>query len=87
MLDYAIIGLIAASCTTISFIPQVHQIYKTKDTSSISLGMYVLFVLGIFLWFCYGILISDLPLILANLVTLILSSAILTMKVLYSQRT
>ena len=44
------IGTIAAILTTISFLPQAYQVIKTKDTSSISLGMYVAFILGVFLW-------------------------------------
>ena len=44
------IGIIAAIFTTLSFLPQAYQVIKTKDTSSISLGMYTMFVFGVFLW-------------------------------------
>ena len=44
------IGTIAAILTTLSFLPQAYQVIKTKDTSGISLGMYTMFVLGVFLW-------------------------------------
>lgn len=46
------IGTIAAILTTLSFLPQAYQVIKTKDTSGISLGMYTMFVLGVFLWEC-----------------------------------
>ena len=42
------IGTIAAILTTLSFLPQAYQVIKTKDTSSISLGMYTMFVIGVF---------------------------------------
>ena len=51
------IGTIAAILTTISFLPQAYQVIKTKDTSSISLGMYVAFVLGLFMVLTYEIII------------------------------
>ena len=81
MPDASLIGLTAGACTTIAFIPQVIHTLRTKDTSAISLGMYFLFVTGIILWLCYGILLDDLPLIIANVITLSLSTTILVMKI------
>ena len=75
------IGNIAAILTSISFLPQAIQIIKTKDTKSISLPMYIMFVGGIVLWLIYGFLREDIPLILANVVTLSLSGLILWFKV------
>lgn len=77
------LGIIAAILTTSSFIPQAWRVIRTKDTRSISLGMYVLSVTGIAMWLIYGITIQDLPLILANGVTLIFSSIILVYKIRY----
>ena len=48
------IGTIAAFLTTLSFLPQAYQVIKTKDTSGISLGMYTMFVIGVFLWIIHG---------------------------------
>ncbi len=76
-----VIGIIAGACTTIAFIPQVIHTLRTRDTSAISLGMYILFVAGILMWLCYGILLDDLPLIVANLITLLLASIILILKI------
>ena len=53
------IGFIAAVLTTLSFVPQAWQIIKTKDTSGISLGMYAMFVVGVFLWLIHGSNIQD----------------------------
>jgi MtN3 and saliva related transmembrane protein len=73
-------GLVAAFCTTISFLPQAIQIIKTKDTSAISGAMYSIFTFGTLLWLIFGIFTHNLPVILANAVTLLLASIILFQK-------
>ena len=78
-----IIGLGAATLTTISFIPQVWRSWKTRDTRGISLSMYAVFTLGIALWLVYGVLLGDLPIILANIVTLALALTVLALKLRY----
>ena len=78
-----VLGLLAASLTTISFLPQIIKIWKTQKTGDISFIMYITLVTGVFLWLIYGFLIKDLPLILANLVTLILVSSVLFLKIKY----
>ncbi len=75
------IGFIAAILTTSAFIPQALKTIKTKDTSGISLMMYILFTIGIFAWFSYGILIMDYALILANGIAAFFSATILFYKV------
>ncbi len=75
------LGNLAAILTSLSFLPQAIQVIKTKDTKSISLPMYLMFVIGIALWLVYGLLKNDLPLILANIITLIFSSIILFYKI------
>ena len=74
------IGFFAAFCTTIAFLPQAIKVYKTKSTKDISLYMFFIFTLGVLSWLIYGIAISDLPIILANAVTLVLSFFILIYK-------
>jgi MtN3 and saliva related transmembrane protein len=76
-----VLGNIAAVLTSVSFLPQAIQVIKTKDTQSISLPMYLMFVVGVALWLVYGILQKDLPVMLANIVTLIFSSIILFYKI------
>jgi MtN3 and saliva related transmembrane protein len=75
------IGFIAAIFTTVSFIPQALKVYKTKRTSDISLGMFILMSTGVALWIAYGFLINSAPVIIANVVTLMLAAYILVMKV------
>lgn len=71
------IGFLAATLTTISFIPQVLKIMKTKDTSGLSLGMYICFVIGVILWTIYGYINNDVPVFVANFITLMLAVIIL----------
>ena len=74
------IGYVAAILTTVSFVPQVWQIWRTRITKGISLRMYILFTCGVGLWLVYGILISAWPIIIANTVTVVLASIVLFMK-------
>ena len=76
-----LLGYIAAFCTTCAFIPQVVQTLKTKNTEAISFGMYSLFVIGVSFWLAYGVILKDLPLIVANLITLCLASTVLLVKI------
>jgi MtN3 and saliva related transmembrane protein len=81
-----IIGLVAAFCTTSSFLPQAVKTIKTKDTSSISLAMYVLFTFGTLMWFIYGLASWNLPVFIANGITLVLASIILWYKVMHTSK-
>lgn len=78
-----ILGLIAASLTTGSFLPQAVKAVKTKHTKDLSLGMYSVLTTGIILWLVYGIMVNDLPIILSNCITLILTLTILFLKIKY----
>jgi len=74
------IGSAAAALTTISFIPQAWKVWRTKHTADISMGMYILFTLGVALWLAYGILLESWPIIMANAFTLALAGTVLAMK-------
>ncbi|MFQ5441642.1 MAG: SemiSWEET transporter [Thermodesulfobacteriota bacterium] len=76
-----IIGLAAAAFTTVSFVPQAVKIIKIRETRDISLLTYLLLETGIFLWFVYGILIVNLPVILANGITLVFTTIIVILKI------
>ena len=76
-----IIGLIAGACTTVSILPQVIKTIKIKETKDISLLMYIILILGLLLWTIYGILNKDVPIILANVFTLIFASIVLILKI------
>ena len=80
-----ILGLIAGSCTTIAFLPQVIKTWKSRSAKDLSLGMFTFYCFGVTLWLIYGIIRHDIPLIAANLVTLILSSILLFFKVKFKE--
>ncbi|MDD4991345.1 MAG: SemiSWEET transporter [Paludibacter sp.] len=75
--DIVIVGYLAGFCTAVAQFPQAWKVIRTGETHSISLGMYVIMTLGILFWFIYGLLIPDLPMIIANGVCLIPSVYIL----------
>ncbi|HBR17537.1 MAG: hypothetical protein A3G39_08490 [Deltaproteobacteria bacterium RIFCSPLOWO2_12_FULL_43_16] len=78
-----LIGLIAATLTTLSFVPQVIRTWKMKETRDISLSMFMMLAVGIILWTVYGFIIQDLPVILANCVSFILTVIIISFKLKY----
>jgi MtN3 and saliva related transmembrane protein len=81
-----IIGYCAAFLTTIAFLPQAIQSWRTRDLSGISLGMYSLFTAGVGLWLVYGLIIEKWPLILANALTFALALSILLLKLRHTSR-
>jgi MtN3 and saliva related transmembrane protein len=87
MIDWVeILGLTAAACTTISFVPQVIKTYKMKSGSGISMGMYLIFLTGVLLWLVYGLIIHNWPIILANIITLLLGLSVVIMVRVYGGR-
>ena len=78
-----IIGLVAATFTTIALLPQLMKVWKTKSTRDISTGMFMLYGSGLLLWFIYGVYIGDLPIILANSIAFVQALAILIFKAKY----
>lgn len=75
------VGYLAATLTTASFLPQAIMTVKTRDTRSLSLGMYSMFTLGVLMWLIYGIYLSNLAIIAANAVTFLLATLILSFKI------
>lgn len=80
-----LVGYVAATLTTCSFVPQALQTFRTRDVSGISLGMYSVFTVGIALWLGYGLALQAWPIVAANAITLVLAGAILAMKLRYGR--
>ena len=78
-----ILGLVAGTLTTLSFLPQLLKAWKSCSTHDISIGMFSLLALGITLWIVYGVVTSDLPVVVANSVTLVFVGLILALKLRY----
>jgi|EP01030_Chromulinospumella_sphaerica_P026313 MtN3 and saliva related transmembrane protein len=81
-----LIGYLAATLTTCSFLPQALHTFRTRDVSGISLGMYSVFTSGVALWLAYGVVLQAWPIVIANAITLVLASAILVMKLRFGDR-
>lgn len=80
-MDYTqILGLMAGGLTTVAFLPQVIKTWKSKSAKDLSLAMFFVFALGTLLWLIYGIIIKQLPIILANSITLALATVLLYFK-------
>ena len=75
-----ILGYIGAALTTAAFAPQAIKTLKTRDTTGMSLWMYVMFTTGVAFWLAYGIATDSWPMIVANSVTLPLAGSILALK-------
>ena len=78
---FELIGIAAATLTTLSFMPQVIKTIKNKDTESISFYMYLMFVSGVFCWIIYGFFLNNYQIITANIITFILAGIVLMMKI------
>ena len=77
------VSALAATLTTVAFVPQALHIIRFKDTRAISLQMYLVFATGVALWLVFGVMIWNWPIIAANVVTLALALAIIRMKLRY----
>ena len=75
-----VLGLSAGACTTLAFLPQVIKTWKSRSAKDLSLGMFSVFCFGVLLWLVYGIFQHDVPVIAANLITLMLASTLLFFK-------
>lgn len=78
LLDYT--GYAAAICTTSAYVPQVIRVWRTRSTRDISLRMFLVLVTGLALWLTYGLWRGEMPLVIANSITLVLAGTILYFK-------
>lgn len=79
-------GHLAGFCTTVAFLPQVLQVWRSRSARDLSLAMYAVFTLGLALWFVYGWLLGAWPIMLANGLTLLLAGSVLLMKLRFDAR-
>ncbi len=80
------IGTAAASLTTLSFVPQAVRTFRTRDVGGISIWAYAMFCMGVALWVLYGFYLESMPVIVANVITLVLALGILGMRVRFALR-
>jgi len=74
------LGYVAATLTTLAFVPQALRTIRTRDTRSLSLAMYAIFTVGIAFWFGYGLVLRSWPMIVSNAITFVLAATILRLK-------
>tara|TARA_B100001029_G_scaffold127556_1_gene106584 strand:- start:286 stop:543 length:258 start_codon:yes stop_codon:yes gene_type:complete len=84
-MNVEIFGYIAAILTTAAFLPQLIKTLKTKKAYDVSLITLIMFIIGVLCWIIYGYKISSIPILLANLITLILNLLILISKIYFSK--
>ena len=85
-MEWKIVGIIAAVCTTSGFIPQIIRGMRTKRLDDISPIMYVLLIFGLSLWLSYGIHIEDIIIIVANAIGLVFSLFIVFLRLKYMRQ-
>ncbi len=77
------LGLLAGAATSAATIPQVVKSYRSRNVRDISIWQPVLLDIGIGLWLAYGLLIGDIPLVLANTFSIVCNSMLIYMKIAY----
>jgi len=80
------LGLAAGTLTTIAFVPQVLKIWISKSAEDVSTLMFAVFSLGVLLWLAYGLALGAMPIVIANVVTLVLSILVMALKHRYRPR-
>ena len=84
-MNIEIFGYIAAVLTTAAFLPQLIKTLKTKKADDVSLVTLIMFIIGVLCWIIYGYNISSIPILIANLITLILNLLILISRIYFSK--
>lgn len=79
------LGLTAGILTTVAYLPQLIKTWQSKSAHDLSWSMLIILCIGIVLWLVYGFSVHDVPIIAANIVTLLLASVILLLKVRYGE--
>lgn len=74
------IGFVAGALTTVAFLPQLQRTWRTRSAEDVSLAMLLTFTTGVLLWLVYGILVQAWPIVVTNVVTFLLTAAILVLK-------
>ena len=75
-----LIGVFAAIFTTASYFPQIKKCWDTGQSDDLSLQMLLILSAGISLWIVYGVLRSDIVIIIANSVSLLCLISLLGFK-------
>lgn len=77
------VGYIAAFLGTVCWLPQAWKAWSSRDTSGLSLPSNLMFLLTVSLWFCYGLMVGDWPIIIANICAILIVTSIVAAKLRY----
>lgn len=77
------VGYVAGTMTVLAFVPQVWKTWRSRSAADVSLAMYLIFALGVFLWIVYGLVIHSIPVVAANAATFILACTMIVFKGLF----
>jgi len=80
-----IAGHIGAFLSSVTFIPQVYRVWKTRSAKDLSLAMMVIVFTSTIIWLVYGIALNLWPVILANTIICVLSLMLIYFKVTFKQ--
>jgi MtN3 and saliva related transmembrane protein len=80
MAPIEILGLVAGTITSVTFLPQVVKIWQTKSAKDLSLMMLLLLMLGVVLWLIYGLVVMSAAIIYTNSMVLAMSLIMLYFK-------
>jgi MtN3 and saliva related transmembrane protein len=80
------LGLSAGFLTSVAVLPQVVRTWKRKQARDISIWQPLILISGMSLWFAYGVMLGDTPLIAANLFSIACYLLLLVMKIVYDWR-
>lgn len=76
-----LIGLLAAALTSLSYIPQVKKALPRGATAYLSSRTLWVLATGLGLWIAYGILKSDIVIILSNIIGCSLVATLIVLKI------
>ncbi|WP_375698848.1 SemiSWEET family sugar transporter [Pseudophaeobacter sp. TrK17] len=77
------VGYLAAFMGTICWLPQAWKAWASRDTSGLSLAANLMFLLTVSLWFVYGIMVNDWPIMIANICAILIVVSIVAAKLRY----
>lgn len=77
-----IVGLVAGFLTAFSSVPQTYKIVKLGQAQSVSLVTYLMLNMSCVLWLTYGIMQGSISIIFWNVISVIMTGAVVVLKLL-----
>jgi MtN3 and saliva related transmembrane protein len=83
MKTVTLIGFIAGIVSSVGFIPQVIKGFVTKKVDDVALWQPILLSIGMVLWFIYGYILKDMPIMAANFIAITCNILVIAQKFIY----